>query len=152
MKKILVTIYVLIMLLQACTGNKKMPTAMPCYMPELPYRALDDKSLDTTFDYEVLEKNIDATLPDIVFGKKVEGTVELYSMIDASKHVTDIKLITCKLYKKDHLVYEYNENMNKDIDSSLKNFLLAFMQDKPFKQTKPATLQQHPTYCFIRFY
>jgi hypothetical protein len=152
MKKLITAICILTLFLQSCTSNKNATQTKPYVMPDLPYRALDKKALDTTFDYQVLQVPLYASLPDSIFGNKVKGAVEFYSMIDAGKHIADIKLIECRFYKKQQLVYEYNEKVSNQVDSKLKNYLLAFMQDKPFKQNKAVTLQQHPTYCYIGFY
>jgi hypothetical protein len=154
MRKITTIISILAVLLQSCTGSKKTMQLPPYITPDLPYRALDKKGLDTTFDYQVLQNTIHATLPDSIFGKKVTGAVEFYSMINADKHVIDVKVIECRFYKMNStsLVYEFNVKMNNEVDGKLKNYLLEFIQDKPFKQNKTVTLPQHPTYCYIRFY
>lgn len=154
MRKLITAMAILIVFLQSCTGSKKATQLPPYIAPDLPYRALDKKGMDTTFDYQVLQNTMYATLPDSIFGKKVMGAVEFYSMINTDKSVTDIKIIECRFYKQNEalLVYEFNDKMNNQVDSKLKNYLLAFIKDKPFKQNKAVTLQQHPTYCYIGFY
>lgn len=75
-------------------------------------------------------------------------------MINTNKYVADVKVIEWKFYKENSasLAYEFNEKMTNEVNSKLRNYLLAFIQDKPFKQNKAVTLQQHPTYCYVDFY
>lgn len=150
--KIIVVAIVLI-LFQSCLPEQKkaLVKGYPYVMPDLPYMALNKKELDTTFDYEILERTIYATLPKNIFSGKVTGTVEFYSMITKDKHVEDIKLITGKFHKKGKIIYEYKPDENDLISIKLKKYILGFIQDKPFRQTKPATLKYHPTYCYIKF-
>lgn len=161
MKRLVIIFLGILIIFQSClTASKKASRKQNVeYMPNLPYRALNkgvlsknEPPLDTTFDYKVLEKIIDAALPKNIFGTKAMGTAEFYSMIDTNKHVVDIKLIECEFYKKGHLVYNYKENSKAEADSNLKKYLLELMQSTPFVQNKPATLPLHPTYCFVRFY
>lgn len=76
MRKLIIAISILTVLLQSCTGSKKTTQLPPYIVPDFPYRALYKKGMDTTFNYQVLQNTIHATLPDSIFGEKVTGTVE----------------------------------------------------------------------------
>lgn len=113
-------------LLQSCCNKRKASADQHVYVvPDLPYMALNKKALDTTFDYQVLDHPIYDTLPNRIFKTRVTGAVEFYSVIDESKNVTDVKLISAKFYKRKHLVYTYNPEQGNRIDKELINYLFV---------------------------
>ena len=148
----LILLNLVFILFQSCIGNKKLSQLPPYVSLDVPYMAVSKNGLDTTFDYKVLESDIKTTLPKNIIGKKVIGSVEFYSIINANKQVTDIKIISCKFYRKKRLVHDCPENKNNEANTMLKNHLLKFMQNIPFNQNKAVSKELHPTYCFVRVY
>ena len=140
--------------LQSCLCTRKAATqkSRPYAEPFLPYAALDRSKLDTTFDYEVLVKEpVYVKMPDEVMSAKLTGDVEFFVLIDERKTIVDIAVVRCKLYKGKTLYYDFSNEGGNPINEKLKSYLLNFMKDRPFKQTKGVAPGRHPTYFFMTF-
>ncbi|MGC4101145.1 hypothetical protein [Ferruginibacter sp.] len=149
---ILVIAFILQSCLSASREITKKSTSTHGDMPILPYLALEKNKLDTTFDYEVLQKNIYLKLPDSILKGKIKGGVEFYVLIDQNKVIRGIELIECALYNnKKSAGYKFPDLL-KEQRQKVQQFLLKCIPIINFKQTKEPTIGIHKTYCFANLY
>lgn len=152
-----VTFILLLAILYSCHSTKKIQPTTYFFSDIL------SKDADTTYSYGVTNNLLynghtqyKFTLPDSLGGDKMAGFVDYYSMVNSNKESESIEILELAIRKNDKKFIYYRKGYDtaaaeKPYFKRLVHYIYETTRAIPLKQTKPATLKLHPTYCSISF-